>query len=57
MWTFLSNQKMIVFLIDSDHLTTNYGHKIVSNYIFVSPLFVSTSACYLCTAKPVDLGG
>ena len=30
---------------------------VTSNYIFVSPLFVSTSACDLCTAKPVSLGG
>ena len=31
--------------------------KIESNYIFVSPLFVCPSACDLCTAKPVNLGG
>ena len=28
-----------------------------SKYIFVSPLFVCTSVCLLCTAKPVNLGG
>ena len=29
----------------------------LSNYIFVSPLFVCPSVCSLCTAKPVNLGG